>query len=196
MKHHIVLNTIQIEMIGEALICENHTIQSDHITRVWMGTAPVPGFHLIKKKTGKGVHIECCSGTIYSFIAEDDELIAVAYAMLSNSLMKVDELLELQEDKEDQNKVSVQAEKAESVIIYAYSEIEDELVKLNTYLEGNEPGKPELLMFVQQAIEKNRQADKEGLKPVFREFITNGIISICNELGLFHLIEAIKSVFI
>jgi len=227
------MKTIQMEMRGNVLSCDDHTIQLGHITRVWMGNVPIPGLRLwqqlavvgliffsccygrylaldavvlmliagvllvpdMKRRMSKGVHIECGSGTIYSFITTNYQLMAEAYEMLANSIARVDEVLELQEESSG-DQVEVEVKMTEKNYIHAYPELENELLQLKEYFEQNEPNQNEMIESIQQAIDKNRMTDKEGMKQIFGVFITNGVISVCNELGLFKLIEAIKTVFV
>lgn len=199
MKNHHIIKTIQIKISGDALICENHTIQLANITGIWMGRTPAAGRNLwqnINSLHSKGIHVECCSGTVYSFISSDDDLIGEAYAMLRDRIAKETEFAEAIENAAKDGEIGRPDEKNETIAICAYSGLEVELNRLKEYFEKKKPIDQETLANIQTAIEKNQLADKEGMKPIFREFIQNGTVSVCNELGLFHLIEAIKSIFV
>lgn len=168
------------------------------------------------KSNGKNhLNLELCDGTVYSFVAGNEAFADTLLETLKNLLtvgsgeFHSDILFEgdgkiidqLEPVRTTESVDIVGAELFEKLELEFESELVQksdrntmrELKKLYTHYVKKTDIDQEILTLINEARDLTVKNDRNGLTSVFGRFVTLGLISDCNELGLDCLLQEIKS---
>ena len=156
-----------------------------------------------KQREFKGIHLETCSGNIYTFLCSNEEFTHQAYELISSHISNNNFDSDLQinftgDGKITDNSETVKEPAPSSQVLNimnskANEKIINELQKLSTYYSQHNDINNEALNLIDKAVQSLNSNDKLGAKNSFSSFITMGLINVCNEMGLNTLIDEIKA---
>lgn len=157
----------------------------------------------IKNRGTKHVNLELSSGKIYSFATESEGFAGELHETLRNLLAVGSTGLRREILFEDGGKIIDQPEAPRLIepITSATvrgsapdSPIMRELQKLHELYTAKVAVDNEIVALIDEAKTVTAENDRNGLKVVFSQFVTSGLINDCNELSLDSLLQEIKSV--
>lgn len=155
--------------------------------------------HLQPDNTGPQIHIGLRTGEILSFAADHETSATQFYDSLKQAAegnIKSETIFDTEGNiKEDDEEPLQQTPSVTdlSIMDVQQNPLINELQKLYQSIMKKTNVNSEILHLINEIANLLEAGNREGLKPVFEQFITLGLIGDCNELGLESLIQEIKS---
>lgn len=156
-----------------------------------------------KNRNVKGIHFQLVSGTVYSFISNNDDFTNQVFELINEVITDnttnfnfevnfngdgtIEDTLKSTEVEDDTKLPTYFIENGINVPII------NELQLLHSNFSETTTKNLEIIKLIEKTMQYVCRNDKEGLKNSFSQFIVLGLIKNCNELGLITLIESIKS---
>lgn len=162
-------------------------------------------YHMVRKD--EGLHVQLCSGDVYSFISENESFVNKVYLLLNQIIMNKKDMVnysiifegggEIVDHfaipKEEPKALSEETKEMKTEEPAGWNErLISELQTLyKAYYEKNvvDPG---ILSLIEQTADKIKSKDVENIKELYENYIRLGVINECNDLGLNVLIDEIK----
>ena len=145
------------------------------------------------------VNIKLLSGDVITFTSSNEESLDSFYKALQEFLSRRGSSIEFDADGKKIETVEIEPVKESSGIMgmdkksTSNNPLVNDLRKLYLGYSKKSDTNSEILHLIDNAARLIETDDKEGLKSTLREFISQGLIGECNELGLDSLIQEIKN---
>lgn len=175
-----------------------------HVVCMLIALAASAAVWLLYHRTGgaeKMVHMKLLDGDVISFSAHDEDSIAEFYEAVK-SLTEDGTALEILFDEngkavksseEDAAKDTTQAKVKTVNRSAASGPLTQELQVLYENYTKKEDTDNEILAFLEELIGLTESGERSSLTAAYKKFVTLGLISDCNELGLDKIIQEIKA---
>lgn len=145
------------------------------------------------------LNIKLLSGDVITFTSSDEESLDSFYRALQEFLSRRGSSIEFDADGKKIETVEIEPVKESSGIMgmdkksTSNNPLVNDLRKLYLGYSKKSDTNSEILHLIDNTARLIETDDKEGLKSTLREFISQGLIGECNELGLDSLIQEIKN---
>lgn len=181
----------QVDIEGKAIRWDNRTCFLSAISQIWIGKLNKNRAEQSEAE-GKALNIELVSGSLHSFLSDDEDFLQKAYELLCKITSEGASTGKCTIDFE-KNLLQNHEEPEPAVVYSRLSPVQKDLMKLLDYLKKREkPSTAEEQLLGEIAGYYDGTCEKE-IHELYKTFVQLSLINECNELGLSTLIDEVRA---